>query len=444
MKFITYSLFSISLLISQLAFSQTETKPTSSNQKPNILFILADDLGYGDTGCYGGSMIKTPNIDKLATEGIRFTQAYAGNTVCAPSRCALMTGIDMGHARIRGNDKGTLFKEDVTLAEVLKTVGYETAMIGKWGLGTEETPGSPQRQGWDYSFGYLDQEHAHDYWTTYLFRNGKRVEIPPKTYSHDLFTKEAIEFLQKKHENPFFLYLAYTIPHLNLDPPTDEPYSKEPWPKDDKNYAAMVTRMDTDIGKLIDLLKEQHLAENTIVVFTSDNGPEKTCASFLKGSGLLRGIKRDLYEGGIRIPFILRWPGKAAVGTTSDQVLTFWDMLPTFAEISGAKTPESIDGISMLPAWTGQSQKNHEFLYWEFHEKGFSQAVRMGDWKAIRLPESKTLELYNLKEDIGEKSNVASQHPDIIAKIEDFLKTYPTEYKISNPEGLKKKKAAKK
>lgn len=296
----------------------------AEKQKPNIIFILADDLGYGDISAFGQKLIKTPNTDQLAHQGTRFTQCYAGSTVCAPSRCALMTGHHTGHGRIRGNgnkpEGSVLQSNDVTVAKILKQSGYTTGLVGKWGLGNENTPGEPKRQGFDYSFGYLNQTHAHEYWTDHLFRNGERVAIPPKTYSHDLFAQEALDFVKREHEKPFFLYLAFTIPHMKFDPPTDAPYSNEKWSQQDKNIAAMITRMDNDIGKLMSLLKELNLENDTIVFFTSDNGPREQGAKFFNSSGPLRGIKRDLYDGGIREPMIVRWPGKVKADATSEQI----------------------------------------------------------------------------------------------------------------------------
>ena len=395
-------------------------------RKPSIIFILADDLGYGDLGCYGQKLIKTPNIDELAQRGTRFTQFYAGSTVCAPSRCALMTGKHAGHGRIRGNggrrEGGVLQADDVTVPKLLKQAGYRTAVIGKWGLGNQNTPGVPNRQGFDYSIGYLDHVHAHEYWTDHLFRNGERVEIPPKTYSHDLFAQEALDFVRREHGKPFFLYLAFTIPHAKFNPPTDAPYSNEDWSPQEKNLAAMMTRMDNDIGKLLSLLKELDLENDTIVFFTSDNGPREQGAVLFKSAGPFRGIKRDLYEGGIREPLIVRWPDKVKSGATSEQVWTFWDVLPTVADIAGVKTSNNIDGISMLPSLLGKKQSRQDMLYWEFHERGFDQAVRMGDWKAVRHGKD-PLELYDLGTDPGEARNVARQNPNVVAKIEEYLKT---------------------
>ena len=428
-------------------------------RRPNIILILADDLGYGDLGCYGQTRIKTPNLDQLAAGGMRFTQFYAGSTVCAPSRCSLMTGLHTGHALIRGNAKQALGPGDLTLAKMLKEGGYHAGLIGKWGLGNENTTGVPQRQGFDEFLGYLDQTHAHDYYTDRLWRYDFRTPydgpmmFPENgagrkgTYTHDLFTKAALNFIKinkPEYHNkyrPFFLFLSYTIPHANneegrasgngMQVPTDSPYSNEPWPQTEKNKAAMITRMDSDVGRLVSLLKELKLDENTIVIFTSDNGPHKEGGvdpKFLESSGKLRGIKRDLYEGGIRVPLIVQWPKRVKPGQVSDHIGAFWDLMPTFADIAGVKTPKGLDGISFLPLLRGQAQTNrHDFLYWEFHEQGFKQAARMGDWKAVRLKPNGPLELYNLKDDLSEKDDVAAKNPAIIEKFEAYFKTARSE-----------------
>jgi arylsulfatase A-like enzyme len=455
----------------QLAAAQNLT---TSPSRPNIIFILADDLGYGDLGCYGQRLIRTPSLDRMAMEGVRFTQAYAGSTVCAPSRCALMTGLHTGHARVRGNALVPLEPEDRTVAEVLKEAGYATGIVGKWGLGEAGTTGIPNKQGFDEWFGYLNQGDAHNYYPPFLWRNQEKVEIkgngPPydrysleaakrqigpggrrTEYSHDLFTAEALDFVRRHHARPFFLYLAYTIPHANnelgtvtgdgMEVPDYGPYANESWPKPEKGRAAMIARMDRDIGKLTVLLKQLGIDDKTVIFFSSDNGTHREGGykpEFFKSSGPLRGIKRDLYEGGIRVPTIVRWPGRIKAGTVSDQVWAFWDFLPTAAEIAGASPPAGIDGISMLPALLGRPQKNHEYVYWEFHERGFKQAVRMGDWKAVRFGINGPIELYDLKTDIGERNNIAAEHPDVVAKIEAILKTVRTDSK-EFPIGEKKR-----
>src|SRR5689334_5703815 len=370
--------------------------------RPNILFILADDLGYGDVGVFGQKVIPTPNIDKIAAEGVRFTQSYAGSTVCAPSRCCLMTGYHTGHARIRGNAKVPLQASDITVAKVLKQAGYRTGIVGKWGLGGAYTEGIPNLQGFDDWFGFLDQTYAHSYYPQTLWDNREEKIIQRnlgkrQDWAQDLFTQRALQFLDSSQKSPFFLYLAYTTPHANdelgrdtgngMEVPSDEPFSDKPWPQVEKNFAAMVTRLDRDIGRVMAQLKKIGQDENTLVIFSSDNGPHQEGGhdpKFFHSSGPLRGIKRDLYEGGIREPTLARWPGKIKPGTTNDQTWAFWDFLPTAAELAGAQPPARIDGISILPALLGQSQRRHEYFYWEFHERGFTQAVRMGDWKGVR------------------------------------------------------------
>jgi arylsulfatase A-like enzyme len=430
----------ISVLLTNLAFVALSQRRNQPQRKPNIILIVADDLGYGDLGSYGQTQIKTPNLDRLAREGMRFTQFYAGAPVCAPSRASLMTGFHQGHALIRGNTdinnrRVSLRAEDVTIAEVLKPAGYRTGVIGKWGLGEPETAGIPNSQGFDYWFGYLNQNLAHNYYPESLWRNTENVKIPKGTYSHDLFTQEALDFIRREQQ-PFFLYLAYTIPHANnelgrktgngMEVPTDQPYSNESWPQQQKNYAAMVTRMDDDIGKLLALLKSLKLDDDTVVFFTSDNGPQGKDEGgfdprFFSSSGPLRGIKRDLYEGGIRESMIARWPGRIRAGVTSNQIWSLWYFLPTAAAMAGVKAPHGIDGISMLPALTGRRQPNHEYLYWEFHEGGYVQAVRLGRWKALRRLNSET-ELYDLQTDVKESHNLASDHPELVKRMAEIMR----------------------
>jgi arylsulfatase A-like enzyme len=426
--------------LSGLAAAALSAQSTSS--KPNIIFILADDLGIGDVGCYGQKRIQTPNIDRIAADGVRFTQVYAGDTVCAPSRCALMTGKHVGHCRIRGNKKVNLEASDVTVASVLKRAGYRTGIFGKWGLGAAGSPGIPNLQGFDEWFGYLDQSHAHTFYPDHLWENQSEFYIPKNfsmkgQYSHDLLTPRAINFIEASKRTPFFLYLAYTIPHANnelgaatgngMEVPDFGPYKDENWPETEKGFAAMITRMDKDIGKLMASLKSLGLDENTLVIFSSDNGAHKEGGhdpEFFHSHGDLRGIKRDLYEGGIRVPTMARWPGKIKAGQVSDQVWAFWDFLPTCAELAGATPPGGLDGISMVNALLGKKQRDHEYLYWEFHERGFSQAVRMGNWKGVRVgARSSPIELYDLSADLGEKNNIAGQHPDVVAKIAKIMQT---------------------
>jgi len=408
-------------------------------RKPNIIWLMADDLGVYDVGCYGQKHIQTPHIDRLAAEGVRFTQCYAGSTVCAPSRSALMTGLHTGHTTVRGNSsaigKGRvpLNAADVTVAEALKAAGYATAIVGKWGLGEPGTPGIPNQQGFDFWFGYLNQAHAHEYYPDYLWRNTDKVPLNQggqKTdYSHDLMATEALDFVRRSKDKPFFLYFTTTIPHAKFQVPSLEPYEDKPWPAQAKAYAAMVTRMDRDFGRLMALLKELDLDRDTIVFFTSDNGgyPDGEARKMFDPMGPLRGQKGNLYEGGLRVPMIVRWLGKIAPGRTSDQAWAFWDFFPTACELAGVEPPQGLDGISMLPAILGKEQKGHEFLYWEFRTGGFSQAVRSGDWKGVRHGTRGSLELYDLKTDLGETKDVAAEHPDVVAKVEAFMAGARTE-----------------
>lgn len=410
----------------------------SAAEKPNIIFIMADDLGYGDLGCYGQKVIQTPNIDGLAKEGMRFTDCYAGAPVCAPSRSVLMTGQHTGHTIVRGNfGKGgrvPLREQDVTVAEVLKKVGYTTGMTGKWGLGEPGTSGEPNTQGFDEWFGYLNQRNAHSYYPSYLWLNGKRFPLEgnngkKKTqYTHDMFTDFALKFIREHQKEPFFLYLPYCIPHSKYEIPSTDPYANKSWNKTEKVHAAMVTRMDRDVGRLASLLKELAIDERTIVFFCSDNGAAKRWDRRFDSSGQLRGAKRDMYEGGIRTPMIVRWPGRIKSGSESELAWYFPDVLPTLAEIAGTTAPDGIDGVSILPTLLGKKQDlDDRFLYWEFFERGFQQAVRWKNWKAVKLGPGKPLQLYDLSKDVGEKQDIAKKNPEVIAVIEEFLKTARTE-----------------
>ena len=415
-------------------------------RKPNIIFIMADDLGYANLGCCGAEHILTPHIDQLAAEGIRFTDCYAGSAVCAPSRSVLMTGQHAGHTRVRGNASGIgkgrvpLETEDVTVAEVLKQAGYTTGIVGKWGLGEPGTTGVPDKQGFDYWFGYLNQARAHQYYTDYLWRNEAKVSIKENeggkqvVYSHDLMTEEALAFVRRSKDKPFFLYLPYTIPHQKLQVPDLGPYKDKAWPEKTKIMPAMVTRMDRDVGRLMALLKELGIDDDTVVFFTSDNGGAFTGKFFggswgmFKSNGVLRGGKGSLYEGGIRVPMIVRWPGKVKAGTVSDHPWAFWDFLPTAGALAGAQPPDSIDGISMVPAILDQADApRHELMYWEYRTNRFQQAVRMGDWKAIRFGTKERMRLHNLKSDPTESKDVAKEHPEVVAKIEAHMATARTE-----------------
>ncbi len=440
----------------------------ASAAPPNIIYILADDLGYGEVGCYGQEWIKTPHIDRLAEEGMKFTQHYTGQAVCAPARCALMTGMHMGHAFVRNNrsmkerprdeDKWqwrgqTPIPDDaVTIAEVLKEKGYATAAYGKWGLGYEGSTGDPLKQGFDDFGGFLCQAHAHNHYPRFLWKGGKQIPMPGNDriltgtqYSQDYFIQWGKEFIQTNKDRPFFLYLPFAIPHLSIQAPEEsvaayrgvipeedyvhKGYLEHPTPR--AGYAAMITHMDRGIGEIMALLKELGLDENTIVMFSSDNGPAferlgGADSDFFESAGPFRGRKGTLLEGGIRIPLVARWPGEIRPGSVSGHISAFWDILPTFAELAGATAPEGIDGISFVPTLLGSSsQTRHDYLYWEFIAYGGQQAVRMGDWKGLRRDIKKTKQLntalYNLAKDPGESINLAKKHPAILAKIEQIM-----------------------
>jgi arylsulfatase A-like enzyme len=439
----------------------------STRHAPNLVFILADDLGYGELGCYGQKLIRTPNLDRLAAEGMRFTQFYAGATVCAPSRSVLMTGRHGGRTWVRGNgpaDVQTLRSEDVGVAERLRAAGYATALCGKWGLGEIGSTGHPNRKGFDHFFGYLSQHHAHNYYPPFLVRNEEKValrnvpadapgaDLPSGAgwakervdYSHDLIAEDALAWLRRQGGRPFFLYLALTIPHANnegskgtgngQEVPDLGDYADRPWPDPDKGQAAMIARMDRDVGRLLELLRELGLERDTLVLFSSDNGHHqegRNNPDLFDANGPLRGKKRDLYEGGIRVPFLARWPGTVPAGVVSDHLGSFADFMPTACELAGVPAPDT-DGLSLLPLLQGraEAQPRHAYLYWEFYEQGSKQAVRFGDWKAVRMPmfDGKT-ELYDLSRDLGEEKDLAAAHPEIVAKAEAFMK----EAHVPNP-----------
>ena len=424
---------------------RTEARP------PNVIFVMADDLGYGDLGSYGQQQIATPNLDQMAAEGMRFTQFYAGSTVCAPSRCVLMTGLHTGHCFIRGNGKINLRPDDVTVAEVVRAVGYRTGLLGKWGLGHEGSSGLPTRQGFDYFFGYLDQHHAHNYYPTFLVRNESRVALRnvvpeegefgqgvarEKTdYSHDLIIDDALRYIDEQHDQPFFLYLALTIPHANnearqagMEVPEHGEYADRDWPEPQKGHAAMISRMDRDIGRLLARLQHHQIDDNTIIFFTSDNGPHREGGNdpdFHDSNGPLRGTKRSLHDGGIRVPMIVRWPGRVPAGTNSDFIGGFWDVLPTVAELTGASehVPARLDGISFAPTLMGQPerQRRHDYLFWAFYERGGARAVRMGDWKGVQQPINTPVRLYHLPSDIGEEHDLAAQQTELVYLAEQLM-----------------------
>jgi arylsulfatase A-like enzyme len=437
-----------------LTFSPMPIHKAEAEGLPNIVFIMADDLGYGDLGCYGQKEIQTPNIDSLAEQGLRFTQCYAGAPVCAPSRSVLMTGQHTGHTRVRGNTgKGgvlgiggkpgrvPLEDSDITVAEILKTAGYKTGMSGKWGLGEPGTSGLPNDQGFDFWFGFLNQRRAHSHYPDYLWLNRQRFDLPGNSngqqhqYAHDLMTGFALHFIREQvaesPQQPFFLYVPYTVPHANFEVPDLGAYDDKPWTDEEKAYAAMITRMDGDVGHLLQLLDELSIADNTIVFFCSDNGAADRYDGTFESSGPLRGRKRDMYEGGIRTPMVSRWPGHIPAGEVSDVPWMFADFLPTAVSLANAEVPAglSIDGRSIVPTLLGKQQPElaDRFFYWEFFEKGYQQAGRWRDWKAVRLEQGGPLRLFDLAQDVGEENDVAAQNPDIVEKFEAFLASARTE-----------------
>jgi arylsulfatase A-like enzyme len=436
----------------------------SAAERPNLIWIMADDLGYGELGCYGQQVIQTPRLDRMAREGLRFTQFYAGATVCAPSRSVLMTGQHHGHTRVRGNAgpanplAQALRPGDATVAAALQKAGYRTALFGKWGLGdigVAET-GLPRKQGFDDFLGYLNQHHAHNHFPDFLWRNEERVALPnvivpvgetgagyateAKVFADDLFAEEALAFVAANRDRPFFLYWSMVTPHANNERtralrdgahvPDYGPYADRDWPNPDRGQAAMITRLDGHVGRLLDRLQQLGLAERTLVIFTSDNGPHNESNHDLtrfNPSGPLNGIKRSLTDGGIRVPCIAWWPGKVTADRQTDHVAYFGDWFATACELAGAVVPPDRDSLSFVPTLLndGTAQPQHDFHYWEFHERGFSQAaLYQGRWKGIRERSvTAPLALYDLHSDLGEKNNVAAAHPDIVAMLVAYLNT---------------------
>ena len=428
--------------------------------KPNIIFILADDLGYGDLSCYGQTKFTTPHIDRLASEGLKFNQFYAGSTVCAPSRCSLMTGQHTGHCLIRGNrdqpktlGNWPISSDTVTVAEVLKKADYATGCFGKWGLGGPLSEGAAFRKGFDTFFGYYDQMHAHTYYPDHLYKNEKRIELDGKTYSHDLIEKEAIDFIRANRDKPFFCFMPVTIPHAAMQVPEEhvQPW-REKFPEFEDTigkysfgsevhnpvaaFPGMLSRLDLTVKNVLDLLEELDLDDNTIVIFSSDNGPHREGghrSDLFRSSGPLRGIKRDLYEGGIRVPMLVRWPGTIKPATVSNHVGAFWDVLPTFAELAGITSneyPDDLDGLSFFPTLLGENEKQatHPYLYWEFYEQKGKVGARYKNWKGIQLSVTETfgdpnapIEVYDLESDLGETKNIATDHPEVVQKFREIF-----------------------
>ncbi len=449
-----------------LSLGLSTARAAGNASRPNVIFILADDLGWGDLGSYGQKSIQTPRLDRMAAEGMRFTQFYAGSTVCAPSRGVFMTGKHTGHSRIRGNKPRPpateadvkLLPEDVTLAEVLKARGYRTALVGKWGLTVTDMTAGPTAHGFDEFLGYVDHFHAHNYFPTYLWRNREKVPLPNVVpdekpdgrgvasgrvrYSHDVMAEEALAFVRRNaaEATPFFLYLPFTIPHANnegkddgMEVPDLGAYADRDWPLTRKQHAAMISRMDRDIGRLLDLLAELDIDERTAVFFSSDNGPHKEGGydpEMNDSNGPLRGHKRALYEGGIRVPLIARWPGKIAAGKVSDVVGSFADVMPTLAALTGARAPRGIDGVDASAVLLGRrTALPDRLLYWEFHEGGFHQAARHGRWKAV-IRSGASLELYDLASDPGESKDLAAATPNVVARMSKAIRSARTESKL--------------
>jgi len=454
--------------VSLTTLSFSSLGQAAGRKKPNVVFILADDLGYAEVGCYGQKKIRTPHIDALAVQGLRFTQAYSGNPVCAPSRCTLMTGLHTGHSQIRSNKElgGTegwklgstiggqwpLEEGTFTVAKMFQQAGYTTGAFGKWGLGRVPTTGDPQKQGFDHFFGYICQRQAHTFYPNHLWKDGQIFWIEEnkdgaeRVYSHDLIAEEALKFIHTNKDRPFFLYVPFTIPHVALQVPEDSLAEyKGLWPDppyDGKKgyiphehpracYAGMVTRMDKDVGRIMATLKDLDLDNNTLVIFTSDNGPTYAGgadSTFFESAGPLRGLKGSVWEGGIRVPFIARWPGKIEPGTETDQVTAFWDFLPTCAQLLDVTAPDGLDGVSILPTLLAQSgQQQHKHLYWELRGQ---RAARKGKWKAVRLKPGQKTQLFDLDADVGEQNNVAAQYPEVLAQMEEILEKGRTPSKV--------------
>ncbi len=440
----------IKLVVSSaVALASVAAAQDGAERPPNIVYIMADDLGYGDLGCYGQTRIRTPHIDRLAAEGMRFTDHYSGHTVCRPSRLVLWTGMHSGHTAISSNTGYFLRPEDVTVAQRLRSAGYATGGVGKWANGNVENTGHPNDQGFDLWVGYLDQGIAHNYYPTHLWRNRERFRLEGNelsdhkrargryskkrvTYSHDVMTDAAFEFVRESAERPFLLHVHWTIPHANneggavsgngSEVPELGEYAARDWPEPEKGFAAMVTRMDRDVGRLLDLLAELEIDEHTLVLFTSDNGPHNEGRhkhTFFDSNGPLRGFKRDLYEGGIRVPMIARWPGKVQAGSVTDHPSAAWDFVPTACELAGLDAPKDIDGISYAPTLFGREQPQHECLFWEFDRgKGREKlALRQGKWKLVKPGGKKPWELYDLSSDIGETRDLASERAELVARL---------------------------
>ncbi len=447
--------------------------PLAFAAPPNLIFVLSDDLAQGDVGVYGQKLIQTPRLDRMAREGTRYTQAYCGTTVCAPSRTSLMTGLHSGHAPVRGNwempveGQLPLPASTVTVAQILKTAGYATAVMGKWGMGMFDTTGSPLKKGFDHQFGYNCQRHAHSYFPEFLYRDGQRVPLPGNTgkgvgpiYAQNLIQEDVLNWVRAKKDQPFFLFYAITLPHGNHEIDNLGVYADKPWTPTQKAYAAQVTRLDRDVGQILDLLAELGLEKNTLVMVAGDNGssfsPDSEVGKLFDQAGNgLRGYKRELYEGGLRQAALARWPGVVPAGRVRDEPWAFWDFLPTAAELAGAKLPAGFkpDGFSLVSFLKGGPAPTREYFYWELHEQMPIQAVRFGNWKAVKPRHDRAIELYDLTADPAEAKNIAAQNPQLVAKAEALMKAAHTDdpnwpltgraAKRNADQAVNKKKAAK-
>lgn len=439
------AIVSFVLLFSGLASAAVE--------KPNLIFILSDDLAMGDLGCYGQKLIQTPNLDRMAAEGTRFTQAYCGTSVCAPSRASLMTGLDMGHCPVRGNREFTkegqlpLPAETQTVASLLKSNGYASACTGKWGMGMFDTSGSPLKKGFDHFFGYNCQRHAHSYFPDYLYDDDKRIDLKPGTYAQNLIQQDTLKWVRAHKDQPFFLFYAVTLPHAKLEIDDLGIYQDKPWTKEQKTYAAMVTRLDSDVGRLLELLRELKIDDKTLVMFAGDNGsayaPESAIGKHFEQANGLRGFKRGLYEGGLRQAAIARWPGVVPAGRVADGPWAFWDFLPTVAELTGSRLQDvyPLQGKSLVSYLKGGGAPQRECFYWELHEGKPIQAVRFGNWKAVRNGPNAPIELYDLAADVSESRDLAAANPDLVAKAQALMK----QSRVADPNWpLQPKPAAKK
>ena len=470
-SYLSITILALAMLIGACNFSKknkhlVKNKVVLNEMQPNIIYILADDLGYGDLSCYGQEKFKTPNIDKLASQGMLFSQHYSGSTVCAPSRSALLTGMHTGHTAVRGNKEMQpegqypIPDDTYTIAEVMKKSGYVTGAFGKWGLGFPGSEGDPISQGFDEFYGYNCQRLGHHYYPDHLWSNNDSIVLKgnagqlKEVYAPSLIHEKTLEFIEKNQSKPFFLYVASVIPHAELAAPealmkkyrnkflpekkfkgvdNGPEYRKGSYASQNEAHAtfvAMIDLLDQQVGEIMNKVKELGIDDNTIIIFTSDNGPHKEGGAdpkYFNSNGPLRGTKRDLYEGGIRVPMIAKWSGKIKAGSTTDHISAFWDVFPTFSDVAGVEIPKNIDGISFLPELLGnyKNQVEHAYLYWEFHEKGGRQAIRMGDWKAVKYnvleTPNKPMILYNLFNDIGEKNNVANKFPEVVKQIESLF-----------------------